>query len=234
MGRIFLISILLLISNLSIGQTKSFLDKPYLETTASADTLVQPDVIYLAILIREKDERNKTSVEAMEAKMIEKLMSLGIDLKEQLTLSDLASNFKKYFLKQQDILKDKAYSLKVNDSQTAGRVLVELEQVGISNVSLDKTEYLKMDDLKLQLKSMAVEKAKLQAEFLVKPLGQKVGKAILITDTYYGHFDGFSGSLNEVVVVGYSDKAKQEYEPPAIEFKPIRVQSEVSIKFEIE
>src|SRR5690606_9186605 len=122
MGRIFLISILLLISNLSIGQTKSFLDKPYLETTASADTLVQPDVIYLAILIREKDERNKTSVEAMEAKMIEKLMSLGIDLKEQLTLSDLASNFKKYFLKQQDILKDKAYSLKVYDSQTAGRV----------------------------------------------------------------------------------------------------------------
>jgi len=112
MGRVFLISVLLLISNLSIGQTKSFLDKPYLETTASADTLVQPDVIYLAILIREKDERNKTSVEAMEAKMIEKLVSLGIDLKEQLTLSDLASNFKKYLLKQQDIFKRQGLQFK--------------------------------------------------------------------------------------------------------------------------
>ena len=220
---------------MSISQTKNFLDKPYLETTAKVDTLVQPNIIHLAILIREKDERNKISVEAMETKMIEKLESLGIDIKKQLTLSDLASNFKKYFLKQQDILKDKAYNLKVFDSQTAGRVLVELEQIGISNVSLDKTEYSEINNLRLQLKSMAVEKAKIQAEFLVKPLNQKIVKAIHITDTFYQHYDNFMNQgLNEVVVVGYSSKAKQEYAPPAIEFKPIKVESEVSIKFEIE
>ncbi|HZW62063.1 MAG TPA: SIMPL domain-containing protein [Flavobacteriaceae bacterium] len=234
MKTFYLIIGLVLVGNLTFGQTKNFIDQPYLETTAKVDTLVKPDIIYLDILIREKDERNKISVEEMETKMIQKLKSLGIDTEKQLTLSDLASNFKKYFLKQKDIMKDKAYELKVFDSQTAGKVLVGLEEIGISNVNLDKTEYSKIEELKLVLKSKAVEKAKKQADYLVKPLNQKITRAIYISDKYYEHYNNFQGELQEVVVMGYGGKRKQEYEPPAIEFKPIKVESEVTIKFAIE
>jgi len=225
---------ILLISNFGFSQTKNFIDLPYLETTAKVDTLIKPDIIYLDILIREKDEKNKISVEEMESKMITKLKSLGIDIEKQLSLSDLASNFKKYFLKQKDILKDKAYQLKVFDAKTAGKVLVQLEEISISNVNLNKTEYSKIEELKLDLKSKAVEKAKKQADYLVKPLNQKITRAIHITDKYYESYNNFNNELQEVVVMGYSNKSKQEYEPPAIEFKPIRVVSEVTIKFGIE
>ena len=234
MNRILLILGLILTCQISNGQTKNFIDQPYLETIAKVDTLIKPDIIYLDILIREKDERNRIPVEEMESKMIQKLKSLGINTEKQLTLSDLASNFKKYFLKQKDIMKDKAYELKVFDSQTAGKVLVALEEIGISNVNLDRTEYSKMEELKLELKAKAVEKARTQADFLVRPLNQKVTRAIHITDKYYEAYNNFSGELQEVVVMGYSNKGKQEYEPPTIEFRPIKVESEVSIKFAIE
>jgi len=112
---------------ISNGQTKNFIDQPNLETTAKVDTLIKPDIIYLGILVREKDERNKISVEEMKTRMIAKLKSIGIDPEKQLTLSDLASNFKRYFLKQKDIMKDKAYELKVSNTQTAGKVIVGLE-----------------------------------------------------------------------------------------------------------
>jgi len=234
MNRILLLFGLLIVCQLSSGQTKNFIDQPYLETTAKVDTLIIPDIIQLDILIREKDERNKISVEEMESKMIQKLKSLGINTEKQLTLSDLGSNFKKYFLKQKDIMKEKAYELKVFNSQTAGKVLVGLEEIGISNVNLDKTEYSKMEELKLDLKSKAVIKAKKQADYLVRPLNQKVTRAIHITDKYYEIYDNFNGELQEVVVMGYSNNSKQEYEPPSIEFRPIKVESEVTIKFEIE
>ena len=149
-------------------------------------------------------------------------------------LLDLGSNFKKYFLKQKDIMKDKAYELKVYNAQTAGKVIVGLEEIGISNVDLDKTEYSKMEELKLELKSKAVLKAKKQADFLIKPLNQKVTRAIHISDKFYENYNNFVGGLQEVVVMGYSNRGEQEYEPPAIEFKPIKVESEVTIKFEIE
>lgn len=34
---------------ISNGQTKNFIDQPYVETTAKVDTLIKPDVIYLDI-----------------------------------------------------------------------------------------------------------------------------------------------------------------------------------------
>ncbi len=234
MNKAFLFFGLLLVCQLSMAQTKNFIDQPYLETTAKVDTLVQPDIIYLNILIREKDERNRISVEEMEAGMIRKLKSLGIDTEKQLTLSDLGSNFKKYFLKQKDIMKDKAYELKVFNSQTAGQVLVGLEEIGISNVNLDRAEYSKMEELKLELKSKAMAKAGKQAEYLLRPLNQKAVKAIHITDKFYPNLNMYDFELNEIVVLGYSNQNKREYEPPAIEFKPIKVESEVSVKFQIE
>lgn len=225
---------LIFIGNLAFSQTKNFIDQPYLETIAIVDTLINPDIIYLNILINEKDERNKISVEELEEKMADKLIELRIDLQKQLTLSDLSSNFTKYFLKQKDIMKSKAYKLKVFDAQTAGKVILGLEDVGISNVYLDKTEYSKMEELKLQLKSKAVLKAKSQAEYLVLPLNQKVTKALFITDKYYQGRD-YDGVLNEVVVRGFSVKrSKEEYKPIEIDFKPIKVETEVTIRFGIE
>ena len=234
MNKFPLLPAMLFFSMLTFGQTKNFIDQPYLETTAMVDTLVKPDIIYLDILLRESDNRNRESVEELEIKMAAKLESLGIDLKEQLSLSDLGSNFKKYFLKQKDVLKSKAYKLKVFDAQTAGRVLVGLEDIGISNVSLDKTEYSKMEELKLSLKSRAVAKAKTQAEYLLKPLDQKITRALFITDKYYQSFGYEGGELNEMIVVGYGTMMKQEIKQIDIEFKPIRVETEVSIKFGIE
>ena len=86
-------------SIIGYSQTKNFIDQPYLETTAKVDSLVQPDRIYLSILIQEKEDRNKTSVEAQEQLLAEVLENLDIDLKKQLKIEDLASNYKKYFLR---------------------------------------------------------------------------------------------------------------------------------------
>lgn len=234
MKQINLLIGLIFIGNLTFGQSKNFIDQHYLETTAKVDTLIKPDIIYLDILIREKDERNKISVEELENNMAEKLKTLGIDLQKQLILSDLSSNFKKYFIKQKDIMKSKAYKLKVFDAQTAGKVIVGLEDIGISNVSLDKTEYSKIEELKLKLKSKAVAKAKMQAEYLIAPLNQKITKALFITDTYFQSYN-YNGELDEIVVIGFSGKRmKQDYQPIDIEFKPIKVEAEVSIKFGIE
>lgn len=233
MNRIIVTLGIVLTFHISNGQTKNFIDQPYIETTAKVDSLVKPDIIYLDILLQEKDNRNKVSVEELENMMATKLESLGIDLKKQLTLSDLASNFKKYFLKQKDVLKSKAYKLKVFDAQTAGKVLVELENIWISNVTLDKTEYSKIEELKLDLKSKAVKKAKKQAEYLVEPLNQKIGGALFIADKYYQSYD-YDGELEEIVITGYSSRKKTEYKPEEIEFKPIKVETEVTIKFKID
>jgi len=212
------------------SQNKNFIDQPYLETSARVDTLVVPDEIFLTILVAEKDTKGKISVEELENKMADKLKSMGIKLDEQLSLSDVSSNFKKYVFKQQDILKDKLYALKVYDAKTVGRVMVEMEKIGISNVEIERTRYTKMEDLQLVLKSRAITKAKKQAESLTKPLGQKVGPAIHITDTYF-RYDYENMMNDQVVVRGVAAAPKSEFKPLEVEFSKIKVESEVHVKF---
>jgi len=233
MRKIGLLLLLTILTFQSYSQTKNFIDTPYIETTAIVDTLVVPDRIYLSILITEKDTKGKISVEELENKMASKLSSLGISLDKQLTLSDLSSNFKRYFLKQKDVLKTKSYSLLVYDALTAGKVIVEMEKINISNVNIGKTEYSKMEELKLHLKSKAVKKAKLNAEAMTIPLNQKVGKAIFISD-FTSASNYLQGRVAGVQIMGYSSQKNYEYKPIEISFEKIKIESEVTVKFIIE
>ena len=227
--------ILLIIATKSISQTKNFIDLPYIETNAISDTLVLPNRIHLTIIISEKDTKDKYSVEELENLMEQKLKTIGIDTKKNLTLNDLASNFKKYFLKETDVMKTKSYNLIVENAKTAGSVITELETIDISNIRVAKTEHSEYEKIKLILKSKAVSKAKIQAEFMVKELKQKVGNAIFISDFGIGNnmFDD-NLSLQEVVVTGYGRKSKQDFKPIDIEFQKIKIQSNVSVKFKLE
>ena len=228
MKNIGLTLILVLLTLQSYSQTKNFIDQPYLETTSIVDTLVVPDRIYLSILITEADTKGKISVEELENRMNTKLIALGIDTKKQLFLSDAASNFKNYFLRGKDILKNKAYTLLVYDAETAGRVIVGLESIDISNVQLIKTEYSKMEQLQLELKQKAVAKAKHQGEYLLKPLNQNLGKAIYISDMNYSIY------RSEVADFKVRTMAAQEHAPIDIEFEKIRIESRINITFAID
>lgn len=214
--------------SLAFGQTKNFIDQPYLETTAKVDSLVTPDQIYLSIYIHEGEDRNRTSLEKQERTMANVLENLGIDLKKQLKVDNLASNYKKYFLKRKNILKSKSYTLEVYDAMTAGKVLIGLESEGISNVRLIKTAYSKIETLKLELKSKAILKAQQQAKALTTPLNQQLGKAIYINDKFYSR--PYYNNMNMMARAEYTmDEALET--PIDIEFSKIKVESEISVRF---
>ena len=232
MKKIILLLLLISITK-NFSQTKNFIDLPYIETSAIVDTLVTPDRIFLTVLITEKDTKNRTSVEQLESKMNIKLRSLGINTEKQLTLNDLSSNYKKYFLKQQDILKSKSYSLVVYDAKTASKVIAALEEEEISNISLEKTEYSKTEELVLILKGKAIVKARNTAVALTKPLNQKVGNAIYITDNFTVS-NMLNGRLAGVQIRGVSLNEESDYEPIDITFDKIKFQTQVNVNFKLE
>ncbi len=228
------ITILILFFTKSISQNKNFIDQAYLETEIEIDSLIVPDRIYLTIILNETDSRNKKSTEDLENLMNNTLKSLNINTEKSLTLLDFSSDFKKYFLSGQNVLKTKMYSLLVNDAFTAGKVLAELEKVDISNVSIEKTEYSKSEELLLDLKSKAIIKSKRYAESMTKPLNQKVGKAIFISDLN-SISNQLQGRVSGVQIRGASSVyGNRTNEPIAIEFNKIKFTTKISIKYIIE
>ena len=230
--RITLLFVVLVLLTTDIfGQTKNFMDQPYLETNASADTLVVPDRIYLAITIRESDTKDRKSVEELENKMVEALRAIGIDTDEQLMLSDLDSNFKNYFLKKTGVLKSKSFTLLVFDGLTAGKAIQSLENNNIANVNFQKAEVSNIDELQLTLRKKAVENAVKQAKSMLDPLGQSLGKALYISDLNTGIVYGWQ---NRMATMEVAMARSDQYQPADLDFEKVKINSTVNVKFSID
>jgi uncharacterized protein len=236
MNRILFTSMFLTLSTLLFAQ-KNFIDQPYVETTAKSDTSIVPDRIFITIILDEADTKNKKSVEELEKILDASLKKLGIDTEKDLSLGDFASNFKNYFLKGQNILKSKMYSLMVRNAITAGKIMSELENKEISNVSIERTEYSKEEELLLELKSKAAEKTKLIAQSLAKPLNQKVCKALYLSDASddSSFSNPLQGRVAGVSIRGKSTMNKSNNENPfSTEFKKIKYEVIVNAIYTLE
>lgn len=229
-SKIFIL-LISVVSLTSFGQSKNFLDQPYLETKAQVDTLVTPDKITIKITIDEEDTKKKKTAEEQEQDMKRALESLDIDVSKNLTLVDLSSDFKRYFLRGQKVLKAKTYNLIVHDAKTAGQVLVKLDQAEISNVNITKTEFTDRENLILQLKAKAVLKTKRNAEAMLEPLGQKVGSLLYVSDLQMRQ-NHLSGKVAGVQLRGMTSAAPAP-EMLDIEFKKIKFTAEIFAKFSI-
>jgi len=231
-----LFSLILLLSfAFAFSQSKNFIDQPYIETSAEADTLVIPDRIYLKITISENDTKNKKSVEELETIMVQKLSSLGIDVNKQLLMNDLKSGYKKYVIKSTDIIKTKSYDLVVYDGLTAGKVIQELENIDVSNIQLIKTQSSQQEKILADLKRKAIIKAKKNANLLASSIGQKASAALFISDIV---IDVKSSNSYLNTTLGYNNnryKAEEsEFQPADLNFRKIGFSSGVSVKFKLE
>ena len=167
--------------------------------------------------------------------MLKVFKTLKIDIEKNLSVLDYSSDFKKYFLSSQKILKSKMYALVLKNAQTVGKVMSSLELEGISNVSISKTEYSESNKLLLHLKSKAIAKAKQNALKMVEPLNQKIGKAIYISDLTNETLNNqLQGKVAGIQIRGYSSLYGSKQEDIIVEFKKIKFTSQVSVKFIIE
>ena len=236
MKKSFLIFVMFFGWNLFSAQ-KNFLDQPYIEVSATADTLVVPDRIYVSITLNEADSKNKKSVEEQEKQLEAILKKLKINTDKDLSVLGFSSDFKKYFLKGQNVLKTKKYSLLVRDAYTLGNVIISLEEAGISNTEVEKVEYSKSKELLLELKSEAVKRSRIIAQKLVKPLNQKAGKALYISDTNYGGIEDYEYvTVRDIALqeIEYKKEGASEEFLRKLDFQKIKFSTTVYVKYQLD
>lgn len=218
---------LVLISSCLIAQTIDPCDRNRIQTQSEVDTLVVPDEIYLSIITNEKE--SKKQLEKLETQIKEALSKVGINPERQLKLDDFGSYYEsKLFGKK--IKQRRKYELKVVTSKEAISATVSLNKLDVGEINLVRTGFSKKDDLMLELRKKAVLKAKAQAESLVAPLGQSIGKAILIMDVD-------ENNIRSVMTGGYLEqnlsKYKQEMKSAQINLKPINYTERIVVHFEL-
>ncbi len=227
----------LFISILAFSQTgeKNFIDQNYIEVTGTAEMEIVPDQIYLNIILNESDIKGKITLDNLEKSMIKGLDTLGIDLNKDLAIIDLTSNFKYYFIKENKIYQSKEYELKVIDAITAGEVIQELAELGISNVSISRVDHSNIKEFQQQVKLNAIKIAKEKANELVMAIDQSLGRALYIQELdnlqIINRLSGKVAGVSANMIVRSADGVESSL--PTIEFEKIKLQYSVLARFEI-
>jgi uncharacterized protein YggE len=210
-------------------KAQDFVTKHYIEVSGRAHKEVAPDMIYMTITINEKDYKN-SSMPALEGKMISKLQGMGVDVKKDLMVKDMASNFKHYFILKSDPKLMKQYQLLVHSAQKAGEVIMALGQIGISEISIDKVECSQIEKYKDEVRVMAIKNAKARATLLAEAINHNIGKAIHITENDHNYR---TYGMPEMMMVKGNLADSDLVRVPEIEFEKIKVEVTVHAKFEL-
>lgn len=213
------------------SQEKNFIDQNYIDVMGTSEMEIVPDLIYIKIVISENDSKGKVSIAETEQKMMDRFQALGIDTKKDLSIKDLSSNFRNFFLKKSDIIISKEYQLLVHSGLMTGKVFGELEKIGISNATIDRIDHTKIHEFKNDVKVAAIKAAREKAESLTKAIGQGIGRAIHIVELENGAFAGNNANANVALYRNY--QASSPKFDADLDFEKIKLSYSVQVKFEL-
>jgi len=237
MNKLVLIIMFFCITITGFGQQKNFIDENYIEVTGSAEMEVVPDEIYLQVFIKEKDDKRKIALEELEKKMFDQLTKAGVDVEKDVSISNMMSYLNYRWLRENNIRSGKKYQILAHDAATVEKIYQLLNDIEISNIDIVSMNHSKIEEFRREIKINALKAAKEKASDLAEAIGQKVGKAIHITETPDNHYKHSNSNLSSNSFLNSYRGVRQESKSKGgaqIEFEKIRICYEIGAKFKLE
>lgn len=231
MKKMMLLATAFVLVALSVSAQQAETFPSYIEVNGVAEREVAPNEIYLSITINERDSKGKISIDEQQRDMVAVLKKLGVKPAEQLKMLDLTSSY----FKRGNSLAKAQYELKLSSAVEVARVWRALDELGISQVTVQKVSHTDIETLKAEVRADAMRAARDNARALAEAIDQKAGKCFWIADysspvrtTYAVANMKARGVMEESV----SFDAMVEEE--GLEFQTINLQHRVQAKFVLE
>lgn len=207
------------------AQTYEHPDFPFIETVASADTLLVPDLIYLSLEISQKDLEKDVYFDNLDALVSNELRAIGINTDKQFFNSPFSSNIVIRNISNL-IMYTKSYELVIYEAKQIGEVVESLQDLGKFTYSIIGTDHSKLAEIEMEIREKAAQRGKLQAKDMINAAGGKLGAIVYLADT---------GDLTRNLSTGaISVDSKFRAEINDVTIKPIVVSSNLLMRFKID
>ena len=240
---ILMAAVMLSVLPAAAQEQASKFDASYIQVWGQAEKEITPDEFYLSVTINEKDSKGKISIQTQERAMLDALKKLGVDTQKQLRVVDMSSEY----FKKGNALAWKQFQLKLNTPEQVAQVFGSLNDLGISNVSMEKVTHSQLDQYKNEVRIAAMKSAQTNAQTLAGAIGQKAGKCFYIYDSNNNVMPVFYDNMADVVpyygnvfmarsmkAAVANDAAEAAGEAAGLDFKTIKLKYSIQAKFVLE
>lgn len=229
MKKLLLLAALITVTVTGFAQNVDLRRK--IEVTGSAEQEVTPDIIYVAISLKEyMNGKNKVDITTLERQLQKAVTEAGIS-KEDFMINNISSyNYVIDKKKNPDFLASKQYRIKVRDLNAVNTILSKVDDKGIQSTGVDSYDYSKLAELRQTLKIKALQAAREKATYLLNSIGEKLGGAIDIQDI---ENEPLSQPIYQARMFKTAMAADMTESAEPIDFKKIKLNYQVRAVFEI-
>lgn len=241
-----ILSLLVLVCVCVVGLSAQAPEKPeprVIQVSGSAEQMVTPDEFIFKITLAERiEKKEKVTIEAQEAALRDELQKIGINSAKDLSIYDISAAYFRH-KKVKDVLATKNYRLVVRDLTKIIPLQDLADRLNVSKLDLVDTKNSRMTEIRREVKIEAIKAAKAKAEYLLSAIGEKLGKAISVSEGSERTENSWiidgqevsnfrSGALNSNS--NLPSTARSTSDEPSIGFAATKVRFEITVKFEIQ
>jgi uncharacterized protein len=228
MKRQLLLSLLFALP-LFVRAQEGFKGEHFIEVTGRAEREIEPNEIFVFVRLKEFEEnRQKVALEKLEKDFFSALKEADIDRK-RVELADIGSRLDKIKRKEKDAFREKSYQIKLTSAPELEKFLTKLEPVKVDLVDITKLSHSDLEKIRMELKVSALQVAKTKAENLLKAINAEIGKPLMVRDWEMEVYPMQEMNAN----VRYRMDDQSQMQEPAIGFRKIKLQAQITAQFEI-
>jgi len=229
MRKLFFLILCMSMWTISTAQQPAVSERPLIEVQGQGELEVDPDEIYIKIILTERAEgRDKITIAKLEDLLKREIKDLGIDL-GHLTIDKANADYQRFRALKKEVIQTRLYTLKVKSAEELIKVYDRLDKINVTDVWIDRITHSKLKDYENQAREMAVRNARARAEQITGVLGYKIGMPLFINENVVGN-DGMNFMKSKMLMAREMDDLEM---PEPIQFGKIKITASVYVKFEI-
>jgi uncharacterized protein YggE len=230
-------TLMVLVATLLVGAAQAQNTTPTPRTITIigvAEEEVTPDIIYLAISLKEyfkdNNNKNKVNIDALEKQLYNAAMKAGVKA-EDFTIQNVASYKYEVASKKKDpgFLASKQYRIRVSRLDGLNDILEAVDAKGIQYSRIDGYDVSNKKELEKTLKIRAAKEAKEKASYLAEALGETLGKALSISENGYSDYPTVPRAYMAMAKTVSNDMAVEE--SLSIDVQKIKMTHQIHVTF---
>jgi uncharacterized protein len=203
-----------------------------IDVIGSAEQEVLPDRILIGITLQEymKDANKKVDILVLEAQLQKAMADAGLH-KEDLAIGSIYGEQTWWRKKKPtNFLESKTYVLTVRNLAKIDGILNRIDQRAITGTNINSYDYSKMEELRKEVKTKALQTAKAKAEYLLEGINESLGEALEVHEIEVEPYNRFQQMESNVMPYATNAAPMQE---STVASQKIKVRYEVKASFKI-
>lgn len=205
-----------------------------IEVYGNAEREITPDEIYFTITLKEylDDNKNKVSIDKLERELYTAVRKVGVR-DEDFQIQDVASyNYDWYWRdkkkEREEFLASKQYRITFKDLNEINHLFAYVDPKGIQSTNVSGYSHSNIESIRRDLKIEALKNAKNKAGYLLEGIRENLGEVIEVQEIN----NDYQPPIYYAKTMERAQSA-DGMEQPEIDFKKIKLQSQVRAVFRI-